>query len=117
MLITQVVVLVVLLVLASVLQSPLYPDSRQIDGSDACPRPELFQAWMIVQIFRLTVCWSVSCWVAVRAQRALRRDDQAVNQEAAPSVPRYVFSRAVAVALSEADPDLVLHRGIDMRLP
>lgn len=90
MLIVQVVVLVVLLILASVLPSPLYPDSKQIDDTDACPHPGLFQAWMIVQIFRLTVCWSVSCWVAIRAQRALRQDSIPDDQEAANRIPTYV---------------------------
>lgn len=86
----QVIALVVLLVLASTLPSPLYPDLKQSEGSEACPNPALLQAWMIVQIFRLTICWSVSCWVAVRAQRALRRDRSSDDPEE-PRVARFVL--------------------------
>lgn len=77
----QVIALVVLLVLVSILPSPLYPNLKQSDASDACPNPALFQAWMMVQIFRLMVCWSFSCWVAVRAQRALSRERRLEEQE------------------------------------
>jgi len=76
----QVIVLVVLLVLASSLDSPLLAGSKQVEATDACPRPVLFQSWMIVQIVRLTVCWSISCWVAVRAHRR-GRGQSSVHEE------------------------------------
>ncbi|WWD03667.1 hypothetical protein V865_001723 [Kwoniella europaea PYCC6329] len=66
----QVIALITLLILASTLSSPLYPDQRQSTPSEACPRPQYFQAWMGVQIGRLVVCWLNSVWICVRRRRA-----------------------------------------------
>jgi hypothetical protein len=65
-----------MLVLATTLDSPLFPGRKQIEASDACPRPVLFQSWMIVQIFRLTICWSISCWVALRTHFRVNHESE-----------------------------------------
>lgn len=59
--------LVVLLVLASVKRDG--DGRRQLDPTLACPRPQLFQAWMAVNAVRLSVCWGVSLWVVSRTPR------------------------------------------------
>ncbi|KAL7418418.1 hypothetical protein Q5752_006876 [Cryptotrichosporon argae] len=69
----QVLTLVVLLILASVLPSPTHPETTQSTPSDTCARPQLFQAWMATNVFRLLACWSASCWMLVRRVRARRR--------------------------------------------
>ncbi|WVR07666.1 hypothetical protein IAU60_004708 [Kwoniella sp. DSM 27419] len=73
----QVTAVITLLILASVLPSPLYPKHKQSEPSDACPRPELFQTWMGVQAVRLTVCWAVSMWVCLRRRRRQRLEREA----------------------------------------
>ncbi|WVW86194.1 hypothetical protein I302_108236 [Kwoniella bestiolae CBS 10118] len=65
----QVTALITLLILASTLPSPLYPDQKQSVPSDACPHPEYFQAWMGVQVGRLLVCWLNSIWICTRRRR------------------------------------------------
>ncbi|WVR00173.1 hypothetical protein IAU59_007315 [Kwoniella sp. CBS 9459] len=68
----QVTALFVLLILASTLPSPIYPSLKQSQPSEACPRPRLFQAWMGVQISRLTICLSLSIWVFLTKRKAER---------------------------------------------
>jgi hypothetical protein len=62
------------------MDSPLFPGKKQIETTNACPKPVLFQSWMIVQIVRLSVCWSISCLVAVRRHRR-ETGDHRVQQE------------------------------------
>ncbi|WWD19637.1 hypothetical protein CI109_104099 [Kwoniella shandongensis] len=71
----QVATLLTLLILASVLSSPLHHDQTQDKRSTECPRPQLFQSWMAVQIVRLTICWCVSVWVCLRRRRIHRRNE------------------------------------------
>ncbi|WWC94903.1 hypothetical protein V866_001755 [Kwoniella sp. B9012] len=70
----QVIVLITLLILASTLPSPLYPNQRQSAPSEACPHPQYFQAWMGVQIGRLVICWLNSVWICLRRRRAEDRE-------------------------------------------
>jgi hypothetical protein len=91
-----VIVLVVLLVLASSLDSPLSTGRKQDESTDACPRPVLFQSWMIIQIVRLTVCWSISCWVAVRANRRGRGEIRIEEEE---RIETYVFTHCMMQSL------------------
>lgn len=91
----QVVTLVVLLALASALPSPLYASKKQSEPSDACPRPQLFQAWMGVNAFRLTTCWAMSCWMCVRKRRAERRRQDEEEQHAVQAQrDNHVLARA-----------------------
>ncbi|OCF77329.1 hypothetical protein I204_01317 [Kwoniella mangroviensis CBS 8886] len=94
----QVIALITLLILASTLPSPLYPDQRQSTPSEACPRPQYFQAWMGVQIGRLVICWLNSVWICVRRRRAEDRagdveDSQRQNVE--PTWRTQVTDRAI----------------------
>jgi hypothetical protein len=45
---------------------------------------------MIVQIFRLIICWSISCWVAFRQQRAARRESIELETSEEPRIVRFV---------------------------
>jgi hypothetical protein len=54
---------------------------------------------MIVQIIRLTVCWSISCWVAVRSNRRGRRPS--IHEEEA-RIEAYVLSTQVAPELTSS---------------
>lgn len=54
----------------------MYPDQKQAMPTDACPRPQLFRAWMSVQVVRLSVCWAVSCYITIRAQRRRLRESE-----------------------------------------
>jgi len=85
----QVAVLITLLVLASALDSPLSPHAKQSTPSSACHRPHLFQAWMAVNMARLTACWGVSCWMCVRCN--LRRDGPRLEDEETPAVSQCVY--------------------------
>ncbi|WVF72983.1 hypothetical protein IAT40_007801 [Kwoniella sp. CBS 6097] len=67
--VAQVIALLTFLILASTLNSPLYSAKKQSQPSESCPRPRLFQAWMAVQLFRLTVCLSLSIWVWTKKRK------------------------------------------------
>jgi hypothetical protein len=89
----QVVVLITLLILASALDSPLYPHAKQAAPSTACPRPQLFQAWMAVNMARLAICWCVSCWMCTRYNRQRGRPQH--EDEERPAASRYVDGRSI----------------------
>jgi hypothetical protein len=95
---------VTLLILASLLDSPLAPFNKQAVPSDTCPRPALFQSWMIVQIFRLVLCWSVSCWVALRQHRASRNEQRIHDSDQEARLTRCVYIPSYKCATSQADP-------------
>ncbi|KAK8853222.1 hypothetical protein IAR55_003924 [Kwoniella newhampshirensis] len=76
----QVTTLLTLLILASIFPSPIHSDWKQNRPSAECPRPKLFQAWMGVQIFRLTLCWTVSMWICLRRRRVERRNERFSHQ-------------------------------------
>jgi hypothetical protein len=46
---------------------------------------------MIVQIFRLVLCWSVSCWVALRQHRASRNEQRIQDSDQEARLPRCVY--------------------------
>jgi hypothetical protein len=93
---------VTLLILASLLDSPLAPFNKQAVPSDTCPRPALFQSWMIVQIFRLVLCWSVSCWVALRQHRASRNEQRIQDSDQEARLPRCVYLHRLSARVSRA---------------
>ncbi|WRT70202.1 uncharacterized protein IL334_007196 [Kwoniella shivajii] len=92
----QVIVLITLLNLSSSLPSPLYPARKQSEPTQACPHPEYFQAWMGVQIGRLTICWAVSMWICFERRRH-RGDQRASNDEEEDTVSSEISHRVHTV--------------------
>ncbi|ORX40579.1 hypothetical protein BD324DRAFT_647504 [Kockovaella imperatae] len=66
----QVIVLVILLILANFIPSPI-TGRPQTQSSEACPRPHLLQAWIGASLARLVICWSASVWMCLRLRRRL----------------------------------------------